>query len=165
MAKRGRKKYANLMAAVIAEKTGDGAEIVETAFQIMRSPEAENRDRLAAAVFLKETLAGKAPLVVEVEETDSLSSLDVDELSDAQLEELSSTLRRVLERTEPDAPAVLCADAPAQLEPAHATEEEVDALREAFNRHTNATSGPAPTLVAHLITDTDVVPAPDTASE
>lgn len=136
MAKRGRKKYAGLMAQVIAEKTGDGAEIVETAFKIMREGETD-RDRLAAAVFLKETLAGKAPLVVEVEETDPLSSLDVDELSDAQLAELSTTLRKVLEHSEPDAPAVLVAE-----------------------------SSTPRSLVAHLLSpEPDVVPASDPPSE
>lgn len=60
-----RRTRAQQIGDLIAEITGNGAEMVAIAAEMMRDPEADKADRRWAIEFLMERCAGKATVVVE----------------------------------------------------------------------------------------------------
>jgi hypothetical protein len=101
----GRSKAQLAMAKLIAEKTDNGAKLVELAFDVVTKEPSDHKSWQYCHNWLTERLAGKAPQTITLTDS-SETAHDFAPLTDAQLEalaELDATAdARVLHLVPPD---------------------------------------------------------------
>lgn len=100
----GRPKGTQGLAAEIRARTGDGRELIDFAMRVFRDSEEDIATRWQALQWLADRGWGKAMQIIEL--VTPAPTLDLSQLSDAQLEQLQRLIEvAARERTSIDVPA------------------------------------------------------------